>query len=97
MAPTPEHARVGARLADPALVTSAVTRFQQMTALAEAQRKAGGLQTQPPPTRPPGTADGGDQMGGGGGDSQRRRARKGRGSGRGSGAAAGAAEDGGDH
>ena len=96
MAPTPEHARVGARLADPGLVTAAVTRFQQMTALAEAQRKAGGLQTQPPPTRQPGATEGSEQVSGGSGDGQRRRGRKGRGGGRGTGAGAAAAEEGGD-
>ena len=98
MAPTPEHARVGARLADPGLVTAAVTRFQQMTALAEAQRKAGGLQPPQAPPRQTGAAEGGEQTGGGGGDGQRRKARKGRGGGRGAGASAAgaAAADGGD-
>ena len=96
MAPTPEHARVGARLADPGLVTAAVTRFQQMTALAEAQRKAGGLQTPQGPLRQQGPAEGGEQPGGGGSEVPKRRPRKGRGGGRGSGAAAGAAEGGGE-
>ena len=92
MPPTPEHARVGARLADPALVTAAVTRYQQMTALADAQRKAGGLPTQPP--RQLGSLDSTDQGGGGGGDAPRRQKRKGRGAGRGTGAAAAADEEG---
>ena len=81
MAPTPEHARVGARLADPGLVTAAVARYQQMTALAEAQWKAEGIQPpqrqQPPnPKQPPAA----------GGELPKRRPRKGRGAGRGAGA-----------
>ena len=79
MSPTPEHARVGARLADPGLLTAVVARYQQTTALAEAQRKASAL-------TPAGGAPQGPEAGneappaaGGGG----RRSRKGRGRGRG--------------
>ena len=87
--PTPEHARVGSRLADPALLTAVVARFQQTTALAEAQRKASGFQ-------PPGAQQQNPEAGtdtppaGGGGDKAPRKPRRGRGAGRGAAGAAGA-------
>ena len=92
MPPTPEHTRVGAKLADPGLITAAVTRYQQMSALAEAQRKAGGALPQSfPPRQPPG-AEGGGQ--GGDGDADPAKRTKKRGARRGAGGAPLPAEDG---
>ena len=81
MSPMSEHARIGTRLADPGLLTAVVARYQQTTALAEAQRKA----TAPTATggHPPAAEAGDAPPAAGGGDPARRRNRRGRGRGRG--------------
>ena len=80
MSPTPEHARVGARLADPGLLTAVVARYQQTTALAEAQRKA--TSTQPTGGHLQSTEAGNEAPpAAGGGDPPRRKNRRGRGGG----------------